>query len=310
MKVSMASFRRITLLVILGTLIFPVAIAEVAHSQDEPKGWRGLVPLRATRRDVEGLLGAPTIPGSSLYETDDANIFVDYSDGPCEKGWPYGWNVNQDTVVSINVRPKSTVVLADLKLDEKKYRKIPDGHFNDTFHYVNDDNGISIEVDEPRGKVRCFSYGPVVSDLKLQCPDAANRLPVGRGQADSLFKFDEYGDLAPNGEHERLDSVAAALIRQPETEAYIIAYAGLVAQAGEAAARASCARDYLIKKHRIAADRIRAIDGGYREARVVEVYVEPKDGDVPLPRPSVRPSKVKITQEKPALRCASSRSQD
>ena len=72
---------------------------------------------------------------------------------------------------------------------------------------------------------------------------------------------------------------------------------------GEAGARAACARDYLIKKHHIQADRIHAIDGGYRETFEVELYVEEKDGSIPLATPSVRPSGVKITQQKPVLTC-------
>ena len=275
-----------------------------SYQDSAPKGWRGLLPLRSTRRDVETLLGSPQTTGGSSYETEDASIFVEYSDGPCEKGWPYGWNVNKDTVVRITVSPKNTVRLADLNLDEKKYVMSRDSHINTKVHYVNHNDGIAIEFDEIAGRVRSFSYQPATSDLKLRCADASNTLPVGRSQADSFFKFDAYGDLPVQLEHERLDSVAAELIRLPATEAYVIAYAGRVALTGEAAARAMCARDYLMKKHHINADRVKAIDGGYREAREFEVYIEPKGGPLPLPRPSVRPSQVTLSQQKHAVKCS------
>ena len=93
--------------------------------------------------------------------------------------------------------------------------------------------------------------------------------------------------------------------RQPDAEGYIIAYAGMIAQAGEAKARTECAKNYLIKKHHIKAERISAIDGGYREAREVELYVEPQGGPLPLAVPSVRPSKVKIIEQKKSMRCSS-----
>ncbi len=284
-------------MIIVGYLIALLLLAPI--NQDHAKGWHGLVPLLATRRDVEGLLGTPQTPGGSSYQTDEGNVYVYYSDGPCEKGWPYGWNVQKDTVVSITVVPKETVYTESLKLDLSKYVRTHYGHLSDVFRYANNDEGFVIEIDEFRRTVRMFIYVPASSDSKLQCPDAANQLPVGRIEADPFFRFDVYGDAPLKHQQERLDAVAAAMIRSPETEAYIIAYAGLVAQSGEAEVRATCARNYLIKKHRINAERIHAIDGGYREERTVEIYVEQKDGDVPLAAPSVRPSKVKITEKSP-----------
>jgi hypothetical protein len=292
-------------LLILFTLIaamFGIRGEDMRVQGETAKGWRGLVPLRATRRDVEGLLGAPTTPGGSAYQPDKQYIYVEYSDGPCEKGWPYGWNVEKDTVVSIYVSGRKTA-LADLKLDEKKYQQYRSGHTQD-LHYVNYDEGIDILVEEfPLKIVKGFSYIPTSADEKLRCPDAKNRLPVGRNQADSFDKFDAYGDLKPTHERYRLDSAASHAVSVTDSEIYIIAYAGREAYPEEAETRASCVRDYLIKEHRFSAERIRAIDGGYREQREVEIYVEPKDGDIPLARPSLRPSKVKIVQQKNPVQC-------
>lgn len=287
-------------------------VSSIVQSPEQGKGWRGLVPLKATRRDVEGLLGSPDTPGGSSYKTDGQYVRVDYSDGPCEKGWPYGWNVEKDTVTSIWVNPGKTLVLDELKLDEKKYQKHQDnGHVQDRVHYVNPDEGIDILVNEfPMPVVIGFSYIPTSSDEQLRCTDAKNRLPVGRNQADSFSKFDAYTEPKPSHERYRLDLVAAAAVGQPDADVYIIAYAGREAHTGEAAARATCARDYLIKEHRIRAERIRAIDGGYREQREVEIYIEPKDGDIPLAQPSLRPSKVKLIQQKNAGPCNALRAKD
>lgn len=296
-------------LLILFTLILAtfgiMTDADVRNIQDErAKGWRGLVPLHATRRDVEGLLGAPKTPGGATYEPDNQYIHVEYSDGPCEKGWPYGWSVEKDTVTGIWVSAKEKVFLSELKIDEKKYQKYTDGHIQNRVRYVNYEEGVDILVDDTTIPiVKGFYYMPTTSDEKLRCPDAKNRLPVGRKQADSFGKFDEYGDLKPTHERYRLDIAASYAVSVTDSEIYIIAYAGREAHPGEADTRASCAREYLIREHKISADRIRAIDGGYREQRIVEIYVEPKDGEIPLARPTLRPSKVKIVQQKNPARC-------
>ena len=273
------------------------------QSPDEGKGWKDLVPLRSTRRDVEARLGPPMAGGQSLYQTNEATIYVGYSDGPCEKGWPYGWNVDKDTVVSIVVSPKEPVMFADLKIDKNKYLESRDSHINTRMLYANNGEGITLVVDEVTGRVKSFTYHPTDSQQKLQCPDASSRLPVGHTQTDPISRFDLYGDVSADLERERLDAVAGEMRRRREADAYLIAYAGKSAHKGEAGARAACARDYLIKKHHIQADRIRAIDGGYRETFEVEVYVEEADGSIPLATPTVRPSAVKITQQEPVLTC-------
>lgn len=288
----------------LMVVIYPpprISATQALQSSEEGKGWKGLVPLRATRRDVEALLGPPAIAGTSSYQTDNENIYVYYANGPCEKGWPYGWNVDDNTVVSITVSPKETVMLSELNFDLNKYQQSRDGHISSRIHYANSSEGITFEVDEFSRRVRSFTYQPTQSQQKFLCPDASNRLPVGRTQADVFSKVDVYGDVAPNMERERLDSVATYLNIRPEAKAYLIAYAGSISQKGEAGARAACARNYLIKKHHIQADRIQAIDGGYRETFQVEVYVE--EEDIPLASPTVRPSEVKITQQKSVLTC-------
>ena len=285
-------------------LVFP-HLALVVEAQ-EPRGWRGLVPLQATRRDVERLVGAPKTPGGSTYEKDGFSVYVDYSDGPCEKGWPYGWNVASDTVTSMLVVSKNHVVVAFAK-DNKKYQRIPDPHVQARVHHVDHDQGVDIIVDETDDSIKGINYIPTSADEKLRCPDAMNRLPAGRTQADVFRKFDAYGDLKPTHERYRLDSAAQYAVQVPDSVIYIIAYAGREAWSGEAEARAVCARDYLMKEHRISDERIRAIDGGYRGKAEVEIYVEPKDGDLPLAMPSLRPSKVKVIAQNIAAPCNTSR---
>lgn len=50
-----------------------------------PNEWRGLVPLRSTRSDVERLLGKPAIHPTAFenYNTETERVDVIYSPGPC-----------------------------------------------------------------------------------------------------------------------------------------------------------------------------------------------------------------------------------
>lgn len=194
-------------------------------------------------------------------------------------------------------------MFTDLNLDKNKYLQSRDSHINTRMIYANHSEGITLVVDEITGKVRSFTYHPTNSQQKLQCPDASSRLPAGHSQTDPSARFDVYGDLSSDLERERLDAVAAALRGRREAYAYLIAYAGKIGLKGEAGARAACARNYLIQKHQIQADRIQAIDGGYRQMFEVEVYVEDKDGTIPLATPSVRPSAVSIKQDKRIPAC-------
>jgi hypothetical protein len=102
----------------------------------------------------------------------------------------------------------------------------------------------------------------------------------------------------------------SAMQRQPDSDGYIIAYAGKIAVTGEAKARAECARSYLVRHHRIKAGRVVAIDGGYSELAEVELYVEPHGGPLPLAVPSIRPSKVKIISGRKPATCKLNRAKD
>ena len=145
----------------------------------ERLAWFGSVT--ATRYDVEGLLGSPT---ESVYVTDNERVRFDYSYGSCEKGWPYGWNVKPDTVVSITVKPKDTVFLSELKLDYKKYVKTNIPNHTGDLYYIDEDEGVMIQVEAYTGKVMWFIYMPTKADSKLACPDSlesiTGRPPSGR----------------------------------------------------------------------------------------------------------------------------------
>ena len=86
-------------------------------------------------------------------------------------------------------------------------------------------------------------------------------------------KYDEYGEISLREEKERLDNFAIQLKNETRVLGIIIVYGGLRAKRGDADARADRAKNYLINKHGIEAERIMTITGGNVEGSSVELWV-------------------------------------
>ena len=98
-------------------------------------------------------------------------------------------------------------------------------------------------------------------------------------------KFDEYGNINRDDEKARLDNFAIQLQQEPDSQGYIIIYAGRRTRPGDAQKRASRARDYLVAMRGIDAKRIVTLDGGTREDLTVELWIVPTGAPAPTPRP-------------------------
>ena len=73
---------------VMNTLATVICIILIIATCAFGKGWRGIVPLHSNRSDVERLLG-PSAEPSNIYKLKDMVVVVDYTDGPCEKCWPF-----------------------------------------------------------------------------------------------------------------------------------------------------------------------------------------------------------------------------
>ena len=138
----------------------------------QEKGWRGIVPLHSTRKDVEQLVGKPKASRASTYVLKDGRITVFYSDGVCENGDEIDWNVPRDTVVNMKFEPNGTLTIADLKLDMTKYERFDDPHAQIIVHYYSTEEGVRIGASRLRGveEVRYITYEPAPKDYHLRCP--------------------------------------------------------------------------------------------------------------------------------------------
>ena len=113
-------------------------------------------------------------------------------------------------------------------------------------------------------------------------------------------KFDEYGKLVAADANARLDNFGIELQSDPTAQGYVIAYGGRRGKAGEAQKMADSAKNYLVKKRGLDAQRVMTLDGGFREEATTELWLVPSGATPPQASPTVDPSEVKTT--KPAKR--------
>jgi hypothetical protein len=291
-------------------------MAVVAHAKD----WRGIKPLHSTREDVERLLGEPPPPpkdgsraytlnkGRSIYFLDEGEIYIVFAEDETLAAADCSGKVPSGTVLMVQVTPKSEMVLSNLQIDEKSFRKFdpsdPPGLGYEG--YINEQEGLIIKAF--KGKVEEVIYIASAQD-KHRCssyyenPESFVRVFVC-GLGLGARKFDEYFNLSFGDEKARLDNFAIQWQQEPETQGYIIAYAGRKTRDGEALIRADRSKNYLVNERSINSGRIILIDGGHREEFSMELFIAPVGAQPPSPSPTVEPSEVQIIydNEKPRKR--------
>jgi hypothetical protein len=142
--------------------------------------WRGLVPLHASQRDVERLLGLPKRAWETAvaYETDHEIVTVKYSNGKCS-GLSVEWNVPDETVLELVVNPRLSFLLGQLNLDSSRYERqerppLPEiASSPKVVNYINDSDGITIRSTQSRDggeeTVVSITYRPARKDETLRC---------------------------------------------------------------------------------------------------------------------------------------------
>lgn len=144
-------------------------------------GYRGIVPIKSTRADVERLLGLPTDAKLQTYSFENETVSFDYSKYGCKqppavKGWPSpgseGWNVPPDTVLAITVTLRRQVPLKSLDIDLSGFKKVRgDSDVPTHFRYVNENTGLMIDLngDGAAEIVGGFIYQPEARYNNLRC---------------------------------------------------------------------------------------------------------------------------------------------
>jgi hypothetical protein len=108
-------------------------------------------------------------------------------------------------------------------------------------------------------------------------------------------EFDECNNCTFDDQKARLDNLAVELQNDPTTTAYIIAYGGRTSPIGQVEVLMNRARSYLTNERAIDASRLVIINGGFREADSVELWVVPRGAAAPRATPTVQAGEVKST---------------
>jgi hypothetical protein len=110
--------------------------------------------------------------------------------------------------------------------------------------------------------------------------------------------FDQFQSVAFDDDKARLDNLAIELQNAPDSQAYIMIYAGRTSRAGQADLLGRRTMDYLTKQRGVDSRRITIINGGYRETDFIEIWVCPPGAKTPQPTPTVQPGDAQPAQER------------
>lgn len=142
------------------------------------KSWRGIVPLRSTRADVQRVLGPPITGGGTidLYELEEGHVNVMYAGARCEQGLPAdwgNWNVPAGRVVNISISLHVPQPVAKLKIRNLiRYKWYTDNSGATYYH----DKSRGIEYQVQGDVVTAITYGPSAKDSRLLCKRGLPRL--------------------------------------------------------------------------------------------------------------------------------------
>ncbi|MDQ3474377.1 MAG: hypothetical protein M3447_11640 [Acidobacteriota bacterium] len=252
------------------------------------QGWKGIVPLHSTRADVERLLGPGTDECKCYYETEGEHLRVVYAENPCE-GYPSGWNVPADTVLTISVISKQKPLFSEFHLDESKYEKASD--HTSTTYYASRDEGIQYIVsyegvnNTVERVISSVNYVPSSKDSLLRCPCFPSEdESIFRTLPSYNFSYQSLGDALA-----RIDVFSIDLMQVPEWTGYIIVYAKKQTSPARAKRYARSFGKYLVERRNVPAERFITMYGGYKDDLTVELYLFPPNISPPKPRPTYVP---------------------
>lgn len=153
-------------------LALPLIISATANA--EP--WKGIVPLKSTRSDVERLLGQPQpgpIKSYVTYQLESEEVRVRYADKSlCTRTTDCECQVPDDTVLNVVVRLKTKPGFSSLGLDLSKFHPIVNPENSNNVAYSNSDAGIMYVISKREDLLLYVQYGATAKDCA-----AAKKLP-------------------------------------------------------------------------------------------------------------------------------------
>lgn len=133
--------------------------------------WRDIIPLRATRADVEKKLGVtPSGRSHDHFKIDGYDVFIRYTTKRCEGNTPGDWNVPIGTVYLIDVLPTTRVSLSTLIVNLKEFKIAEVKDVAGAKIYTDAESGFEFEYYETKDAIVRLSYFPSNKDSHLRCP--------------------------------------------------------------------------------------------------------------------------------------------
>lgn len=261
-------------------LIATVLFATSVNAKD----WRGIVPLKSTRADVEQQFGKPTRTdrSSSYYNLSQEIVVFHFQTEPCDI-FGLGWNVLQDTVTDIGIIPKGIHRRSEYQLALSS--RVEDNGAG-LVYYSDNDAGLMVETNNEL--VTLVSYYPRPDEAQLRCPRTQTCC------VDPRSLFDEYGEIAFADEKARLDNFLLQMNR--------FLYRGVLEVRGpspkhraQQLKRAVRGKDYLVKQRRLEPERLLIVNGGFSQFPLARLSLYPIGGMHAIylfpekdPKPTVR----------------------
>jgi hypothetical protein len=142
-------------------------------------------------------------------------------------------------------------------------------------------------VDDGSGDALCRQRAQASTDVVTKKPPPVDCKP-----------FDQFQSVAFDDDKARLDNLAISLQGAPDSQAYIVIYAGRTSRAGQADMLSRRTMDYLVNQRGVDERRITIVNGGYRDTDFIEIWLCPPGATPPQPTPTVQPGDVQPTRER------------
>ncbi len=250
-----------------------------SQSRDLYSEW--IRPLLTTRSEVDARLGVGKGECRCVYETSDNTLTIRYSETRCDGGW----NVDKETVLRFEIKPKSGVAKFSLNGDLSSFVKVTDDAKYSS--YVDVKNGLIVSV-SPYDEVELIEHVPNESQATQTGLRCAGSKPYGLTNRlyPISFSYDMKGWPADMSE---IDNIAFHYRNSHDMKLYVMVY---FKQGTSNVNKTRYLNSVNSRIRRIlgkSAATVVITDGGTRKRSQVEVYILKEE--LPAPVPSAAPSK-------------------
>jgi len=145
----------------------------------------------------------------------------------------------------------------------------------------------TLVVDDGSGDAMCRQHAQASTRVVPRKPPEVECKP-----------FDQFPSVAFDDDKARFDNLAIELQNAPDSQAYIIIYAGRTSRVGQVDMLSKRTMDYMVTQRGVDARRITIVNGGYRDTDFIEIWICPPGAKTPQATPTVQPGDVKPSRER------------